>query len=63
MKGRYIVFSSVAALQGFPLHASVSMAKGAVSGLTLAVAAELAPGDGVNALAPSLTRTPLSEGR
>ena len=32
-----------------------------VSGLTLALAAELAPRIRVNALAPSLTRTPLSE--
>lgn len=59
--GAIVLFSSVAALQGFPLHASVSMAKGAVSGLTLALAAELAPRIRVNALAPSLTRTPLSE--
>ena len=59
--GAIVLFSSVAALQGFPLHASVSMAKGAVSGLTLALAAELAPKIRVNALAPSLTRTPLSE--
>ena len=56
-----VFFSSVAALHGFPLHASVSMAKGAVSGLTLALAAELAPRIRVNALAPSLTKTPLSE--
>jgi NAD(P)-dependent dehydrogenase (short-subunit alcohol dehydrogenase family) len=56
-----VLFSSVAALQGFPLHASVSMAKGAVSGLTLALAAELAPRIRVNALAPSLTKTPLAE--
>lgn len=56
-----VFFSSVAALHGFPLHASVSMAKGAVSGLTLALAAELAPRIRVNALAPSLTKTPLAE--
>lgn len=59
--GAIVLFSSVAALQGFSLHASVSMAKGAVSGLTLALAAELAPRIRVNALAPSLTQTPLSE--
>lgn len=59
--GSIVLFSSVAALQGFPLHASVSMAKGAVSGLTLALAAELAPKIRVNAIAPSLTRTPLAE--
>jgi NAD(P)-dependent dehydrogenase (short-subunit alcohol dehydrogenase family) len=56
-----VLFSSVAARQGFSSHASVSMAKGAVSGLTLSLAAELAPRIRVNAIAPSLTRTPLSE--
>jgi NAD(P)-dependent dehydrogenase (short-subunit alcohol dehydrogenase family) len=57
-----VLFSSVAAFQGFSLHASMGMAKGAVSGLTLSLAAELAPKVRVNAIAPSLTRTPLSEG-
>ena len=59
--GAIVLFSSVAAIQGFPMHASVSMAKGAVSGLTLALAAELAPRIRVNAIAPSLTATPLAE--
>jgi NAD(P)-dependent dehydrogenase (short-subunit alcohol dehydrogenase family) len=57
-----VLFSSVAARQGFPLHASIGAAKGAVTGLTLALAAELAPKVRVNAIAPSLTRTPLAEG-
>jgi NAD(P)-dependent dehydrogenase (short-subunit alcohol dehydrogenase family) len=57
-----VLYSSVAAVQGFPLHASMGMAKGAVSGLTLSLAAELAPKVRVNAIAPSLTRTPLVEG-
>jgi NAD(P)-dependent dehydrogenase (short-subunit alcohol dehydrogenase family) len=57
-----VLFSSVAARQGFSFHASMSMAKGAVSGLTLSLAAELAPKVRVNAIAPSLTRTPLAEG-
>ncbi|MBM4264647.1 MAG: SDR family oxidoreductase [Deltaproteobacteria bacterium] len=57
-----VLFSSVAALQGFPLHASMSMAKGAVAGLTLALAAEFAPKVRVNAIAPSLTRTDLTAG-
>lgn len=56
-----VLFSSVAALQGFSLHASVGMAKGAVMGLTLSLAAELAPKVRVNAIAPSITRTPLVE--
>jgi len=56
-----VLFTSVAARQGFTLHASMGMAKGAVSGLTLSLAAELAPRIRVNAVAPSLTRTPLAE--
>lgn len=56
-----VLFSTVAVERGFPLHASIAMAKGAVEGLTRALAAELAPEIRVNALAPSLTRTPLAE--
>jgi NAD(P)-dependent dehydrogenase (short-subunit alcohol dehydrogenase family) len=55
-----VLFSSVAAQQGFTLHASMGMAKGAVDGLTLSLAAELAPKVRVNTIAPSLTRTPLA---
>jgi NAD(P)-dependent dehydrogenase (short-subunit alcohol dehydrogenase family) len=57
-----VLFSSVAVAQGFAAHASVSMAKGAVEGLTRALAAELAPKIRVNAIAPSLTDTPLAAG-
>lgn len=57
-----VLFSTVAVQRGFPLHASIAMAKGAIEGLARALAAELAPKIRVNALAPSLTRTPLSEG-
>ena len=56
-----VLFSTVAVRQGFAAHASVSMAKGAVEGLTLALAAELAPKIRINCIAPSLTRTPLAE--
>jgi NAD(P)-dependent dehydrogenase (short-subunit alcohol dehydrogenase family) len=38
-----VLFSTVAVAQGFASHASVAMAKGAVEGLTRALAAELAP--------------------
>lgn len=55
-----VLFSSIAVSQGFPAHASISMAKGAVEGLTRSLAAELAPRIRVNAVAPSLTRTPLA---
>lgn len=57
-----VLFSSVAARQGFALHASMGLSKGAVEGLTLALAAELAPKVRVNAVAPSLTRTRLAAG-
>lgn len=52
-----VLFSSVAVAQGFSGHASVSMAKGAIEGLTRALGAELAPRIRVNCVAPSLTRT------
>jgi NAD(P)-dependent dehydrogenase (short-subunit alcohol dehydrogenase family) len=57
-----LLFSSVAALNGYPMHASIAMAKGAVNGLVLSLAAELAPRIRVNAIAPSLTRTGLAAG-
>ncbi len=56
-----VLFSTVAVAQGFTAHASVAMAKGAVEGLTLALAAELAPKIRVNTIAPSLTRTALAK--
>jgi len=56
-----LLFSTVAVQQGFTGHASVAMAKGAVEGLTRALAAELAPKIRVNAIAPSLTATALAE--
>lgn len=58
--GSLLLFSSVAAGTGLAFHASVAAAKGAVEGLTRALAAELAPRIRVNALAPTLTDTPLA---
>ncbi|GBD47595.1 SDR family NAD(P)-dependent oxidoreductase [Methylopila sp. Yamaguchi] len=55
-----LLFSTVAVQQGFANHASVAMAKGAVEGLVRALGAELAPKIRVNAVAPSLTETPLA---
>jgi NAD(P)-dependent dehydrogenase (short-subunit alcohol dehydrogenase family) len=55
-----VLFSSVAAAQGMPFHASIAAAKGAVEGLGLSLSAELAPGIRVNVIAPSLTDTPLA---
>jgi NAD(P)-dependent dehydrogenase (short-subunit alcohol dehydrogenase family) len=57
-----VLFSSMAASLGFALHASVGMAKAAVEGLARALAAELAPSIRVNAIALSLTDTPLARG-
>jgi NAD(P)-dependent dehydrogenase (short-subunit alcohol dehydrogenase family) len=57
-----VLFSTVAVAQGFTGHASVAMAKGAIEGLTRALAAELAPKIRVNCIAPSLIRTPLAAG-
>ena len=60
-KGSIVMFSTVAVKQGFPNHAIVSSAKGAVEGLTLALAAEFAPNIRVNCIAPSLTKSKISE--
>ena len=64
-KGASIVlFSTVAAKLGMGLHSSVSVAKSAVEGLTKSLAAEFAPYNiRVNAVAPSLTDTPLAESK
>ena len=55
-----VLFSTVAVGTGMPFHASIASAKGAVEGLTRSLAAELAPRVRVNAIAPSLTDTPLA---
>lgn len=55
-----VLFSTVAVTTGMPMHASIAAAKGAVEGLTRSLAAELAPSVRVNAVAPSLTATPLA---
>ena len=56
-----VMFSSVAVQRGMTYHSSVAVSKGAVEGLTRALAAELAPKIRVNAIAPSLTQSPMSE--
>ncbi len=55
-----VLFSTVAVAQGMPFHASIAAAKGAVEGLTRSLAAEFAPKIRVNAIAPTLTDTPLA---
>jgi NAD(P)-dependent dehydrogenase (short-subunit alcohol dehydrogenase family) len=56
-----VFISTVAVATGMPYHSSVSMAKGAIEGLTKALAAEFAPAIRVNCIAPSLADTPLAE--
>lgn len=60
-KGSIVLFSTVAVQQGFNFHAQVAVSKGAIEGLTRALAAEFAPTVRVNCVAPSLTDTPLAE--
>jgi len=55
-----VLFSTVAVETGMPFHASIASAKAAVEGLTRSLAAELAPRIRINAIAPSLTDTPLA---
>ncbi len=56
-----VLFSTVAVQTGMGFHASIAAAKGAVEGLTRSLAAEFAPANiRCNAIAPSLTDTPLA---
>ena len=55
-----VLFSTVAVQLGLPFHTQVSASKGAIEGLTKALAAELSPKIRVNCIAPSLTDTALA---
>jgi 3-oxoacyl-[acyl-carrier protein] reductase len=57
-----VLFSTVAVQTGMSFHSSIAGAKGALEGLTRALAAEFAPDIRVNCVAPSLTNTSLAEG-
>tara|TARA_B110001450_G_scaffold248203_1_gene264078 strand:+ start:476 stop:1186 length:711 start_codon:yes stop_codon:yes gene_type:complete len=59
-KGSVVLFSTVAVQKGFANHAIVASAKGAVEGLTVSLAAEFAPHVRVNCIAPSLTKSKIS---
>ncbi len=55
-----LLFSTVASKLGMPFHASVAASKSAVEGLVKSLGAELAPTVRVNAIAPTVTDTPLA---
>ena len=59
-KGSVVLFSTVAAKKGFTNHSIISSAKAAVEGLTVALAAELAPNIRINCIAPSLTKSKIA---
>lgn len=58
--GSVVFFSSVAAQTGLSFHSSISAVKGAIEGMVRSLAAEYAPNVRFNAIAPSLTDTPLA---
>lgn len=55
-----ILFSTVAVQSGLPFHTQVAASKGAIEGLTKALAAELSPKIRVTCIAPSLKDTHLA---
>jgi NAD(P)-dependent dehydrogenase (short-subunit alcohol dehydrogenase family) len=56
-----VLFSTVAVQMGMTFHSSISVSKGAIEGLTRALAADFAPKIRVNCIAPSLVQTPLTD--
>jgi|TARA_B110000438_G_C15629038_1_gene570117 NAD(P)-dependent dehydrogenase (short-subunit alcohol dehydrogenase family) len=59
-KGSVVLFSTVAAKKGFANHSIISSAKAAIEGLTVALAAEMAPNIRINCIAPSLTKSKIA---
>ena len=59
-KASIVLFSTVAAKKGFANHSIISSVKSGIEGLTVSLAAELAPDIRVNCIAPSLTKSNLA---
>jgi NAD(P)-dependent dehydrogenase (short-subunit alcohol dehydrogenase family) len=59
-KASIVLYSTVAVQKGFSFHSQVAISKGAIEGLTRSLAAEFSPQIRVNAVAPSITETPLA---
>ena len=55
--GAVVLYSSVAAQRGFPNHVITGTVKAAIEGLTVALAADMAPTVRINTIAPSLLDT------
>ena len=59
-KSSIVVFSTVAVKQGFPNHSIISPVKASLEGLTVSLAAELAPNVRINCIAPSLSNSKMA---
>lgn len=56
-----VFLSTVAVQKGLPYHASIASAKGALEGFVRSIASEFSPKLRVNAIAPSITQTSLTQ--
>ena len=59
-KSSIVLFSTIAVKQGFPNHSIISPVKASLEGLTVSLAAELAPNVRVNCIAPSLSKSKMA---
>ena len=59
-KSSIVLFSTVAVKQGFPNHGIISPVKASLEGLTISLAAELAPHVRINCIAPSLSNSKMA---
>ena len=55
-----VLFSTVAANTGMPMHSSIAASKSALEGFAISLAAELAPRVAINCIAPSIVDTKLA---